>query len=56
MPDGRDVYSAGTIVMVNVQNQRSTVLTNMRGYNLGYQPTLFSLATLQTVMRGGTIR
>ena len=56
MQDGREVYSAGTIVMVNVQNRRSTVLTNLRGYNQGYQPTLFSLATLQTVMRGGTIR
>jgi hypothetical protein len=54
--DGRGVSSLGTVVMVNVQNGRSTVLTVARGFNQGYQPTLFTLATLQTVMRGGSIR
>jgi hypothetical protein len=56
LPDGRGVWSPGTVVMVNVQNGRSTVLTATRGFNQGYQPTLFTLATLQTVMRGGAIR
>jgi Protein of unknown function (DUF1329) len=56
LPDGRGVWSPGTVVMVNVQNGRSTVLTVARGFNQGYQPTLFTLATLQTVMRGGAIR
>ena len=56
LPDGREVPSTGTIVIVNLQNGRSTVLTSVRAYNQGYQPTLFTLATLQTVMRGGSIR
>jgi hypothetical protein len=56
LPDGREVSSVGTVVIVNVQNGRSTVLTAVRAYNQGYQPTLFTLATLQTVMRGGSIR
>jgi hypothetical protein len=56
LPDGRGVWSPGTVVMVNVQNGRSTVLTVARRFNQGYQPTLFTLATLQTVMRGGAIR
>ena len=56
LSDGRGVWSPGTVVMVNVQNGRSTVLTVARGFNQGYQPTLFTLATLQTVMRGGAIR
>jgi Protein of unknown function (DUF1329) len=56
LPDGREVPSTGTIVIINLQNGRSTVLTSVRAYNQGYQPTLFTLATLQTVMRGGSIR
>ena len=56
LPDGREVWSVGTVVFVNVQNGRATVLTVPRAYNQGYQPTLFSLATLQQVMRGGSIR
>jgi hypothetical protein len=56
LSDGREVLSVGTVVIVNVQNGRSTVLTAVRSYNLGYQPTLFTLATLQQVMRGGSIR
>lgn len=56
LPDGREALSVGTVVIVNVQNGRSTVLTAVRAYNQGYQPTLFTLATLQQVMRGGSIR
>ena len=54
--DGRGVSSIATVVIVNVQNGRSTVLTATRAFNQGYQPSLFTLATLQTVMRGGAIR
>jgi hypothetical protein len=54
--DGREVSSIATVTIVNVQNGRSTVLTAARAFNQGYQPSLFTLATLQTVMRGGTIR
>ena len=54
--DGRGVSSIATVVIVNVQTGRSTVLTASRAYNQGYQPSLFTLATLQTVMRGGSIR
>jgi Protein of unknown function (DUF1329) len=54
--DGRGVSSIATVVIVNVQNRRSTVLTATRAFNQGYQPSLFTLATLQTVMRGGAIR
>lgn len=54
--DGRGVSSIATVVIVNVQSGRSTVLTASRAYNQGYQPSLFTLATLQTVMRGGSIR
>src|SRR6266850_1804371 len=53
LPGGQTVISTGTVVIVNVQNKRSTVLTTPRAFNQGYQPTLFTLATLQTVMRGG---
>jgi hypothetical protein len=56
LPRGQTVISTGTVVIVNVQNKRSTVLTAPRAFNQGYQPTLFTLATLQTVMRGGSIR
>ena len=56
LPGGQTVISVGTVVIVNVQNRRSTVLTAPRAFNQGYQPTLFTLATLQTVMRGGSIR
>jgi hypothetical protein len=54
--DGQDILSTGTVVIVNVQNGRSTLVTSTRSYNIGYQPSLFTLATLQTVMRGGAIR
>ena len=56
LPDGQEVLSVGTVVIVNVQNGRSTLVDAVRAYNQGYQPSLFTLATLQTVMRGGTIR
>jgi len=45
----------GSVVIVNVQNGRSTIVTANRAYNQGYPASMFSLATLQRVMRGGTI-
>jgi hypothetical protein len=54
--DGQEVISIKTPVIVNVQNGRTTVLNTIRAYNQGYQPTFFTLATLQTVMRGGSLR
>jgi len=56
LQDDQEILSTGTIVIVNVQNGRSTLVTSTRSYNTGYQPTLFTLATLQTIMRGGSIR
>jgi hypothetical protein len=56
LSDGQPILSIGTVVMTNVQNGRSTLVTSTRSYNQGYQPSLFTLATLQTVMRGGAIR
>jgi Protein of unknown function (DUF1329) len=56
LSDGQSILSIGTVVMANVQNGRSTLVTSTRAYNQGYQPSLFTLATLQTVMRGGAIR
>jgi uncharacterized protein YxjI len=55
LPDGREVWSVGDVVIVNVQNGRSTIVTSTRAYNRGYPASMFSLATLQTIMRGGTI-
>ena len=56
LADGQQALSVGTVVIVNVQNGRSTLVDAVRSYNQGYQPSLFTLATLQTVMRGGAIR
>jgi hypothetical protein len=56
LSDGQEFVSPAAPVVVNVQNGRSTVFTTTRAYNQGYQPTLFTLATLQTVMRGGSLR
>jgi hypothetical protein len=56
LADGQKVLSVGSVVVVNLQNGRSTVLTAVRSFDQGYRPTLFTLATLQTVMRGGSIR
>ena len=56
LADHREVLSIGTVVIVNLHNGRSTLVTVSRTFNQGYQPTLFTLATLQTVMRGGSIR
>jgi hypothetical protein len=56
LPDGQEVFSVGTVVITNLKNSRSTLVDAVRVYNQGYQPSLFTLATLQTVMRGGTIR
>jgi hypothetical protein len=56
LPDGQEVFSVGTVVITNRKNGRSTLVDAVRVYNQGYQPSLFTLATLQTVMRGGTIR
>ena len=56
LTDGQVALSVGTVVIINVQNGRSTLVDAVRTYNEGYQPSLFTLATLQTVMRGGAIR
>jgi hypothetical protein len=56
LTDGQEAISVGTAVIVNAQNGRSTLVDAVRSYNQGYQPTLFTLATLQTVMRGGSLR
>jgi len=56
LPDGQQVLSVGTVAIANLQNGRSTLVDAVRAYNQGYQPSLFTLATLQTVMRGGAIR
>lgn len=56
LPDGQETWSYGTVASANVQNGRSTVITLARAFNQGYQPSLFTLTTLQTVMRGGSIR
>ena len=56
LSDGQEVLSVTTPVIVNLQNGRATVLTTARAHNQGYQPSLFTLQTLQTVMRGGSLR
>lgn len=55
LPDGREVWSVADVVIVNVQNGRSTIVTATRAYNKGYPASMFSLATLESVMRGGSI-
>lgn len=55
LADGREVWSVGDVVIVNVQNGRSTIVTATRAYNQGYPASMFSLGTLQSVMRGGSI-
>ncbi len=55
LPDGREVWSVATVVIVNVQNGRSTLVTAVRAHNRDYPPTLWSLATMQRMMRGGSI-
>jgi Protein of unknown function (DUF1329) len=56
LADGQEVLSATTPVIVNLQNERGTVLSTARAFNQGYRPSLFTLQTLQTVMRGGALR
>ncbi len=53
--DGREAWSVGDVVIVNVQNGRSTIVTATRTYNQGYPASMWSLATLQSIMRGGSI-
>lgn len=55
LADGQEAWSVGTVVIVNVQNGRSTLVTANRAYNRDYPVTLWSLATLQRIMRGGSI-
>ena len=55
LADGREAWSVGDVVIVNVQNGRSTIVTATRTYNQGYPASMFSLATLQSIMRGGSI-
>jgi len=56
LADGQEVVSSAAPVIVNVKNGRSTVFTTIRAFNQGYKTTFFTLATLQQVLRGGTIR
>jgi hypothetical protein len=56
LPDGQEVISSAAPVIVNVQNGRATVFSTTRAFNQGYEPSFFTLATLQTVMRGGSLR
>jgi hypothetical protein len=56
LSDGQLALSVGSVIIVNVQNGRSTLVDAVRAYNQGYHSSLFTLATLQTVMRGGAIR
>jgi hypothetical protein len=53
--DGREVWSVGDVTILNVQNGRSTVVTATRSYNQNYPVSMFSLATLQRIMRGGSV-
>jgi hypothetical protein len=55
LADGREVWSVGDVTIVNVQNGRSTIVTSTRAYNRGYPASMFSLATLENIMRGGSI-
>lgn len=55
LADGREVWSVGDVVIHNVQNGRSTIVTATRAYNQGYPASMFSLGTLQSIMRGGSI-
>lgn len=55
LPDGQVVWQEGTGYIVNVQNGRSSVLTTTRLYDQGLSPSLFTLATMLRIMRGGTI-
>lgn len=56
LTDGQEVVSSAAPAIVNVQNGRATVFTTTRAFNQAYQPTFFTLATLQQVMRGGSPR
>lgn len=53
--DGREVWSVGDVMILNVQNGRSTIVTATRAYNQNYPVSMFSLATLQRIMRGGSV-
>jgi hypothetical protein len=55
LADGREAWSVGDVVIHNVQNSRTSIVTATRAYNQGYSASMFSLATLQSVMRGGSI-
>lgn len=55
LPDGREAWSVADVVIVNVQNGRSTIVTATRAYNNAYPASMFSLATLESIMRGGSI-
>lgn len=55
LADGREVWSVGDVTIHNVQNGRSTIVTSTRAYNKGYPASMFSLSTLESIMRGGSI-
>jgi hypothetical protein len=56
LADGQEVISPTSPVIINLQNGRATVFVTARAFNQGYQPSLFTLQTLQSVMRGGSLR
>jgi len=56
LADGQEVISSAAPVIINLQNGRTTVFSTTRAFNQGYKPSFFTLATLQTVMRGGSLR
>ena len=56
LADGQEVLSAASPVIVNLQNGQVNGSEHRQSFNQGYEPSLFTLATLETVMRGGTIR
>lgn len=55
LADGREVWSVGDVTITNVQNGRTTIVSATRAYNRGYPASMFSLATLESIMRGGSI-
>jgi len=54
--DGQEVPSNTSSMIVNLKNGRVSIMNSARAYNNGYRPSLFTLETLQTVMRGGALR
>jgi hypothetical protein len=56
LADGQEVIGPQYPTAMNVQSGRVSVLNQGRSYNNGYHPNMFTLQTVQTVMRGGALR